>query len=40
MPSLTDFTESSLKDTAFKQLDAWIQRIREEMTTMSEEGKE
>jgi hypothetical protein len=40
MPSLTDFTEGSLKDAAFQQLDSWIQRIREGMSTMSEEGKE
>ena len=40
MPSLTDFSEDSLKDTAFQQLDDWILRIREEMATMSEEGKE
>ena len=40
MPSLTDFTEGSLKDAAFQQLDSWIQRIREGMSTMSDEGKE
>lgn len=40
MPSLTDFSEDSLKDTAFQQLDDWILRIRKEMATMSEEGKE
>jgi len=39
-PDLTEFTTESISAAAFKELDEWIQKIREGMEGMSEEGKE
>jgi hypothetical protein len=37
---MTEFSESTIQTKAFEELDSWINRIRQGMETMSDEGKE